>query len=466
MPYSTTRGDPNDPDTTVLRALWKRKEDVIADDIKREKAKFGVIPNRLSLYSMYICNDEMISEPQRLTATPHRPSSASPSNSSRSITSSPIQTPERKLRKSTKNSLRFSDENVDTLRWSDDSPKRGRIRPSTAPNSITNSNDSFFDIFDHVDENNNHDNIDNGYENEYSDDNLNTDDKDYENLKKLLFQRKKLMGLTINTADKTKYKFKASPSPIASPSPTYTKDGTKKVNYPNVSTKFLRKQSQMKQLQDRALDAIIFQEARLFQQRVTECIKEANLFSEVLGKSTRYKVVARDPKEDAYWDKIVKSNKEKKFPDELLPAGTARRLNKMMVQIRDDDSNTNRLINIDKFFMEHSELHMDMKLHGSLIPSNEISQFSISNSDKKRSKNQASMMKSQSIISESLPEFGGTNGKINFTESSTNKKETQSRSRKDVLNDLKEVTDMIVVNVKTLDRQLNEFKIRGWNLGI
>jgi hypothetical protein len=73
-------------------------------------------------------------------------------------------------------------------------------------------------------------------------------------------------------------------------------------------------------------------------------------------------------------------------------------------------------------------------------------------------------MKSQSIISESLPEFTGT-GKI-FIDTSTNKKEAQTRTRKEVLNDLKEVTDMIVVNVKTLEKQLNEFKTRGWNIGI
>lgn len=460
MPYSTTRGDPNDPDTTVLRSLWRRKEDVIAEDIKREKTKAGVISNRLSLWSMYICNDEMISEPQRLTPK---------------ITSSPIQTPETRLRSHrATNSLRFSDENFDTqhknsLRWSDDSPKRGRLRPSTAPNSM-NSTDSFFDN-DNNDENYDSINDDNDINNNENDDdndnniNIDTNNNDCDNLKQLIATRKKQLGLTINTIDKIRTStMKASPSPQASPSPTFSKDGTRRVNYPNVSTKFLRKQSKMKHLQDRALDAIIFQEARLFQQRVTECIKEANLFAEVLGKSTRYKVVARDPKEDAYWDKIVKSNKEKKFPDELLPSGTARRLNKMSVQITDEDNNTKRLINIDKFFIEHSDLHMEMKVHGSLIPSDEINQISISNNlSSKRSKNQASMGKSQSVVSESLPDHGGT-GKITFHD--TNKKETHTRTRKDTLNDLKEVTDMIVVNVKKLEKQLGEFKSRGWNLGM
>jgi hypothetical protein len=105
-----------------------------------------------------------------------------------------------------------------------------------------------------------------------------------------------------------------------------------------------------------------------------------------------------------------------------------------------------------------------MKLHGSLIPTDEIHQFSVSNNPGKRIKNQSSMMKSQSIISESIPEFTGT-GKI-FNDSSINKKEAHTRTRKEVLNDLKEVTDMIVINVKTLQKQLNEFKTKGWNIGI
>ena len=470
MPYSTTRGDPNDPDTITLRNLYKRKEDVIADDIKREKNKHGVVSNRLSLYSMYICNDEMISEPQKLTnTTPKRTDSSSPLNSSRTINSSPIQTHD--IKNNSKNSLR----------WSDESPKRGRLRPSTAPNSFVNqSMNSYFSINesinmkDNYDENDVNNNNNNNNENIYNndDDNLiindNNDndividenDEEYEKLKKLLSKRKKIMALSLNTTDPF-HSFKGSSSPLISPSPTFRKDGSKRVNYPNVSTKFLKKQSQMKQLQDKALDAIIFQEARLFQHRVTECIKEANLFADILGKSIRYKIVARDQKEDTYWEKIVKSNKEKKFPDEILPTGTANRLNKMSVQIIDDDNNTNRFININKFFNEHSDLHMEMKLHGSLIPTNEINKFS---SPLKKGKGQTNLMKSQSIVSESITDFGGV--KINFSDGSTNKKETKVRTRKDVLNDLKDVTDMVVINVKTLEKQLNEFQKRGWNKGV
>jgi hypothetical protein len=262
----------------------------------------------------------------------------------------------------------------------------------------------------------------------------------------------------------------------------------KKTNHNNISNDWLKKRKLKEKIEKISMDAIVFQEARIFQTTAITCINEANLFAELLNKPIRYSMVKRNKNEDEYWDNITNCN-EKKFALKSLPIGTGKRISKMMIHAIVIDSNGNvkkgdsnkRILSIEHFFSEHKMLQNELNKMTSCLPSTHI--YSKNNNNKIKNNNNnnnnnllkstTSLKLDESIIypwkhaSSSFYDdanIDNNNNQFDYKEFENNNNKYIDSTRKGKEEHLKKILQDNVICTKTIDLQLNEIIRRGWNL--
>ena len=137
----------------------------------------------------------------------------------------------------------------------------------------------------------------------------------------------------------------------------------------NPSLRYLAQQREKKEAADRNLYEMILQEARLMQQKFTNCVDEANYFSRMLTKGDVYKVTERAPTEEAQWSSLL-ALKGQPPKSSSIPKGSGQRIAKAQVEVHNDDKGV-RYLGTDHFFREHGRLQHEFQRFRSVNPADD-----------------------------------------------------------------------------------------------
>ncbi len=137
----------------------------------------------------------------------------------------------------------------------------------------------------------------------------------------------------------------------------------------NPSARYLVQQREKKEAADRNLYEMVLQEARLMQQKFTNCVVEANYFSRMLAKGDVYKVTEREPTEEAQWSSLL-SLKGQPHKSSSIPRGSGQRIAKAQVEVYNDGKDV-RYLGTDHFFREHGRLQHEFQRFRSVHPADD-----------------------------------------------------------------------------------------------
>ena len=135
----------------------------------------------------------------------------------------------------------------------------------------------------------------------------------------------------------------------------------------NTSVKYLKARTKYKAERENELYQTVLDEATIMQQKFMQCIDEANLFSKKLGKGNFYKVLDRDPVEDAAWGAILGASmgggltsEARRKAKTAIPKGSGQRIAKMLVEVSHPHKDI-RYLGSDHFFREHGRLQHEIQ---------------------------------------------------------------------------------------------------------
>ena len=135
---------------------------------------------------------------------------------------------------------------------------------------------------------------------------------------------------------------------------------------PHVSRQHMQERRQKLEAESAALYQQVFEEAKLIQQKFTTCIHEANLFSQALGRTLKYRLVKRGAEEDAAWDRILREQEHTRGQAHI-PSGTGKRIEKMLVEVTEEGRDI-RYLGVNHFQREHSRLQLAVNKQLSVLP--------------------------------------------------------------------------------------------------
>lgn len=139
----------------------------------------------------------------------------------------------------------------------------------------------------------------------------------------------------------------------------------------NPSAKFMRNRRIKREAESTALYTQVFQEAALMQRKFVACVREANVFAQSLGRRIVYRVIERDPLEDAAWETILQGNNPR-LSGAAIPPGTGKRIEKTLVEVTEEGRDV-RYLGTTHFFREHSRLQIEVNRLLSVRPKVPIS---------------------------------------------------------------------------------------------
>lgn len=139
----------------------------------------------------------------------------------------------------------------------------------------------------------------------------------------------------------------------------------------NPSIKFMRYRRIKREAESTALYTQVFQEATLMQRKFLSCVREANVFAQSLGRRIVYRVIERDPLEDAAWETILQGNNPR-LQAAAIPPGTGKRIEKTLVEVTEEGRDV-RYLGTTHFFREHSRLQIEVSRLLSVRPNVPIS---------------------------------------------------------------------------------------------
>ena len=151
-----------------------------------------------------------------------------------------------------------------------------------------------------------------------------------------------------------------SPQPLEAFSPLRGGGG------PHISRQHMQERRLKLEAESAALYQQVFEEAKLIQQKFTTCIHEANLFSQALGRTLKYRLVKRGAEEDAAWDNILRDQNHARGQAHI-PSGTGKRIEKMLVEVTEEGRDI-RYLGVNHFQREHSRLQLAVNKQLSVLP--------------------------------------------------------------------------------------------------
>ena len=204
-----------------------------------------------------------------------------------------------------------------------------------------------------------------------------------------------------------------------------------------MSKRYIKERRQKQEEENDCLYLQIFQEAKQMQKRCLTCVDEANLFSKMLGKTTNYRIVGRDAREDATW-KMLLMNNQQLGSSVTIPLGTGRRIEKMVIEVTEFQRET-RFLPTEHFFREHGRLQHEIKRIKAVLPLAPSS----------KSLSSSSSFRQRDGLAASSESVGGGAASRN--------------SRQEIELKLKEILDGTVQKAKLIQAQIEEIRALGWN---
>ncbi len=287
------------------------------------------------------------------------------------------------------------------------------------------------------------------------------------------------------------------------------------IQHKNPSIKYLKKHSKKRVESNNELYFTVLDEATLMQNKFMQCVNEANLFSKEMNKGNVYRVVERDPVEDAAWGAILGrghsntgliTTEARRKAKVTIPKGTGQRIAKMCVEVSHPSKDI-RYLGTDHFFREHGRLQheiqktvaVDNKIRAPMVSAQSLDEynnevgvagatnngFSPVHSPYKSTHRQPSMRANMdrggSSSPTKIPDETVTvpiaaalaaNAALSAKEvakntNSMNNKETEKKEylqyRKEVQEQLLNILGIIVSKTRKIQSQMDFIKQSGWN---
>ena len=122
------------------------------------------------------------------------------------------------------------------------------------------------------------------------------------------------------------------------------------------SIKFMKNRREKVESESLQLYRQVFEEAATMQRKFITCVREANVFAQILGRRVIFRIIERGPAEDAAWGRILQRDNPR-LGGATIPSGTGTRIEKMLVEVAEEGRDV-RYLGTNHFFREHSRLQV------------------------------------------------------------------------------------------------------------
>ena len=229
----------------------------------------------------------------------------------------------------------------------------------------------------------------------------------------------------------------------------------------------------------------------IYLNRAYGCVEEANAYAKALGIRKKFSIFTRTVDENNHIRNMIKSSST----DYLLPTQTlqrnattntlpgtisqnydlmkesGKRIEKMMIEVMTLPGEPTQLIPLDKFYVEHNKLQMELRKKRNLMTKTEkIKNYEIENNE---------IAKEVNGVNKRRVEFGGGTSQKNvpgeyqginiedlqklYKKDDKFKKEMKTISKQLTEEKLVKILEETKYVTSVLENQLKELKMRGWN---
>lgn len=134
----------------------------------------------------------------------------------------------------------------------------------------------------------------------------------------------------------------------------------------NISVQYLKENKKKMIFNSEDLKKKTMEEAKNMERIIMNCIKEANIFCEILNKPHRYRLSKRNDTEDILRSVLISEDNDLRTE---IPIGTGKRMKKMLVQSHHAISGgIISSFSTNSFMSEHSKLREEVKKKRSTLP--------------------------------------------------------------------------------------------------